>query len=67
MDLLEAIGLAAIDSLFVKVFYWPGRISLKVVTLGKYPPTLDTPHNKELVAVAGLLVFVLPAIGYAML
>lgn len=67
MDFLEAIGSAVIDSIFVRIFYWPGRLFLKIITLGKYPPALAIPHNKELVALIGFLIFLLPAIGYAML
>lgn len=49
---VRAIAQFVIDVLFVGIFYWPGWIILRVLTLGRYPPAQSHPHNRELVAVA---------------
>lgn len=45
------------EILFVGVFYWPGWLVLRIVTVGRYPPAGSVPHNKELVAVVGFAAF----------
>lgn len=40
--------------LFVGVFYWPGWIILRVLTLGRYPPPQPHRHNREFVAIVAL-------------
>lgn len=63
--MLEAIGTALVELLIVKIFYWPGRVFLKGLTLGKYPPAVETSHNREFVACMGLVGLTLPWIIYA--
>ena len=65
MALLEAIGDVFIDMLLVKVFYWPGWAVLRCITVGRYPPEVpETKHNKEFVALIGLLAFLLPGLAF---
>lgn len=50
------------EVVLVGIFYWPGWLALRIVTLGRYPPLKSKPHSKEFVAAFGfvtLLVFVL--------
>ena len=65
MGILEAIGDALADLLLTKIFYWPGWLFLRILTLGHYPPSQDIPHNKDWVALVGLLGCMLPLIIYA--
>jgi hypothetical protein len=50
-------GQVFIDVVLVGVFYWPGWLILRMVTLGRYPPPKGQPHNREFVAVVALAVF----------
>lgn len=65
MGILEAIGDALADLFLTKVFYWPGWLLLRMLTLGRYPPKQGTPHNEDWVALVGLLGIILPPIIYA--
>ena len=47
--LLDAI----VEFIFTFVFYWPGKVVLRMMTLGRYPPSLETPHNQAFVAIIG--------------
>jgi len=44
--------------LFVGVFYWPGWVVLRSLTLGRYPPPQSQPHNREFVAIVAFAVLV---------
>lgn len=46
-----------VETLFVGVFYWPGWLFLRIITVGRYPPTKSAPHSKEFVAIVGFAVF----------
>lgn len=48
--LLDAI----FEFIFTFVFYWPGKVILRMMTLGHYPPSLETPHNQAFVTIIGL-------------
>ena len=37
--LLDAI----VEFIFTFVFYWPGKVVLRMLTLGRYPPSLASP------------------------
>lgn len=62
MDFLEIFSVATLEVILVKVFYWPGWLFCKLVTLGFYLPRRDQPHAEDFVALLGLLVFLLPLI-----
>jgi hypothetical protein len=46
------------EVLFVGIFYWPGWVILRVLTLGRYPPSQSKPHNREFVAMVAFAVFI---------
>ena len=52
------------DYLFGKVFYWPGWIVLRTLTLGRYPPPRSQPHNRGFVAAFGFALLVVLIGGY---
>jgi hypothetical protein len=47
-----------------KVFYWPGWFLLRVVTLGRYPPSGSMAHNRAFVALFGFAALVVTAGAY---
>ncbi len=44
-----------LNLLTVGLFYLPGWLALRVLTLGRYPPPRGEPHSEEAVAFAGLI------------
>jgi len=46
----RAIAQFVLERIIVGVFYWPGWFVLRIITLGHYPPSQTTPHNREFVA-----------------
>ena len=48
--MLDAVFSVVVETLLVGLFYWPGWLALRVITLGRYPPQAPTPHNQYLVA-----------------
>ena len=52
--IFRTVGEFVVDVLVVGVFYWPGWLILRIVTLGRYPPPQATPHNREFVATVAL-------------
>lgn len=55
-----------LDLVIERIFYWPGLVVLRVLTLGQYPPPAPKDHNKMFVATIGLLAFLTPPIIYAL-
>ena len=53
----RVIGQFVMEVLFVGVFYWPGWLILRVVTVGRYPPLQSQQHSRELVAMVAFVVF----------
>jgi hypothetical protein len=53
----RVVGQFVIEVLFVGIFYWPGWLILRVLTIGRYPPQQSQPHSRELVAMVGFVVF----------
>jgi hypothetical protein len=53
---------AIVEFIFTFVFYWPGKVVLRTMTLGRYPPPLDTPHNQTFVAIIGFTSILLTVI-----
>ncbi len=52
--LLRLTGQFIENVFFVGIFYWPGWLVLRMVTLGRYPPSKEMPHNREFVSTIGL-------------
>jgi hypothetical protein len=52
-DLLEFTLRTAIEWIIVVIFYWPGWLLLRVLTLGRYPPAGKAPHNRIFVGTFG--------------
>ncbi|GAA5178313.1 hypothetical protein GCM10025771_17360 [Niveibacterium umoris] len=42
------------EVLLAVLFYWPGWLVLRIVTIGRYPPARNQPHDPVFVAVIGL-------------
>lgn len=64
--MLEFIAEFLLNVVLVGVFYWPGWLFLRVLTLGRYPPRGAGKHDPEFVAVFGLvLLVVIVMLGYA--
>ena len=51
---VRTVGPLIFELVFVPVFYWPGWLVLRVVTLGRHPPVGGRKDRRELVAVIGL-------------
>ena len=52
---LRIAGEFFMEVIFVRIFYWPGWLILRTLTLGRYPPRRSNPHSEEFVATMGLL------------
>lgn len=52
--MLDVVGGFLVDTVLAGVFYWPGKLILRVATLGRYPPHKREPHNVMIVACVGL-------------
>ena len=64
--LLEAAAHIIIDVVLTEVFYWPGWVILRVLTLGRYPPPRGIEHNRQFVAVVAVAaLFIGAAIYYS--
>lgn len=49
--MLELIAEFLLNVVLIGVFYWPGWLFLRVLTLGRYPPRGGGKHDPEFVAV----------------
>jgi len=47
---IRVVGQFIIEVLFIGIFYWPGWLILRVITVGCYPPQQSQPHSREFVA-----------------
>jgi hypothetical protein len=43
----------------IAIFYWPGRIILRLLTKGRYPPAGKEDHDVELVALIALAILLI--------
>lgn len=43
--------------------YWLGRIFLKAVTLGRYPPTPETAKDRDRIITTGVIVIILTVVA----
>jgi len=57
------LGYVVIDILLEIIFYWIGKISLRILTLGRYPPRQEEKHCEGCVQAFGLTIFVVVAVG----
>ena len=65
--MLETIGMViaaalvwlAIELGALVLFYWPGWLTARVVTLGRYPPRRPVEHNRALVSAIGAVAILL--------
>ena len=48
--LFKTVGQFLLEVVFYSLFYWPGWLILRVLTLGKYPPVSSQPHNRYFVS-----------------
>ena len=62
--IVEAAGRAILEVVLVGIFYWPGWVILRAVTLGRYPPSRGTLHNETFVAIVGLAIFIATLVIY---
>ncbi len=54
-EFMQAFWWAAIAPLvLIAIFYWPGRLVLRLITNGRYPPPDAKDHNVELVALVAI-------------
>ncbi|MDO9420885.1 MAG: hypothetical protein Q7T66_09505 [Herminiimonas sp.] len=51
---IRAVGYFILEIVIVKIFYWPGWLILRVITLGRYPPAYEQSHHREFVGILGL-------------
>ncbi len=58
----RAVGGFLFEVVFVGVFYWPGWLLLRTLTLGRYPPKKHEPHSKEFVATFGCVAILVAAL-----
>ncbi len=56
--MLELIAEFLLNVVLIGVFYWPGWLFLRVLTLGRYPPRGGGKHDPEFVAVFGVVLLV---------
>lgn len=53
----RVVGQFVIEVLFVGIYYWPGWLILRVITIGRYPSQQSQPHSREFVAMTAFVVF----------
>jgi len=44
--------------LLAGIFYWPGWLLLKILTIGRYPPATGVDHNIGFVITFGMAAFI---------
>lgn len=52
-----------LEVLFGIIFYWPGWLLLRLITLGRYPPKQSEPHNRYAVASFAMAVLLVAIVG----
>jgi hypothetical protein len=61
--LLEALGRLIVQyvfgTIFQAIFYWPGWVMLRLITIGSYPPAQIENHNRTGIAWFGFTVIVM--------
>lgn len=54
----EVVIKGIVEVIGVGIFYWPGWLTLRTLTFGRYPPKRGTPHSKEFVGACGFIAIV---------
>jgi hypothetical protein len=57
--LFELLVYRVLGSVIQAIFYWPGWLLLRVVSLGNYPPEQTVEHNRFAVAVFAIVALML--------
>jgi len=60
----RAVGHVLLEVVLVGVFYWPGWLICRMITFGRYPPSQDVGHNRELVAGVALVTLIVAVTIY---
>lgn len=60
----EFITDVLLEYVYCRLFYWPGWLILRVLTLGGYPPVQSKPHNRYLVAGVPFIVLLIAVTLY---
>lgn len=50
VEIIKFIFSIVLNLVFYVVFYWPGWLILRVLTLGNYPPPQSQQHNRIFVS-----------------
>lgn len=53
---IKTLGRLLVGVVFAKMFYWPGWLILRGVTVGRYPPKKPVRHSEEFVGALGFAV-----------
>ena len=53
---VRAVGYLVFEVIIVKIFYWPGWLILRVITLGRYPPAYEQSDHRQKVGFFGMIV-----------
>jgi len=59
----RVVAYILIDIITEIIFYWIGKITLRIITLGKYPPPADHEHADWFVSLIGILVVIAFGLG----
>ena len=51
----RTLGQFVLEVVFVCIFYWPGWLILRVLTVGRYPPKQSEPHSRGFVAMVAFM------------
>ena len=63
--MIDVVASVLYELILYRLFYWPGWLILRVLTLWRYPPASPKPHNRLFVsAVPVALLFVVVTVRY---
>jgi hypothetical protein len=62
--MIEFLLSLLLEVLFGIIFYWPGWLLLRLITLGRYPPKQSVPHNRYAVASFAMAVLLVAIFGF---
>jgi hypothetical protein len=63
--LVEAVARPALSKIVYSILYPIGKVSLRILTLGRYPPSRATRHNREFVAIFAFVPISIMILAYA--
>jgi hypothetical protein len=55
--IIEEFVLRVLGGLLQAIFYWPGWLLLRLITIGNYPPEQNVQHNRFAVALFAVFFF----------